>query len=84
MSKWQPIKTCPETDTVWLIIQGNLPWIGFKLNDGTWGRIRDFPPIKPPTHWMPILIPDPPATPREKPGANWQQLSTCPVDEEAG
>ena len=61
MSDWQPIETCPGTDTVWLGIQGNLPWLGFKLPGGQWGRLRDLPPLEPPTHWMPILMPDPPA-----------------------
>ena len=56
----RPIETYPETDTVWLGIQGYLPWIGSKLPGGQWGRIQDLGTWAPPTHWMPIFMPDPP------------------------
>ena len=78
-SEWESIESCPETDTVWLGIQGNPPWIGFKLKDGTWGKIRDFPRLKPPTHWMPITMPDPPLAVVERRAHPWQLSRVMPL-----
>ena len=72
MSDWRPIETCPETDTVWLGSQDEGPWLGYKIGGGHWGRVGGLPPSDPPTHWIPLEIPELPPSP---PPAQWARRS---------
>ena len=96
-SEWKSIASCPADEIVHMVDHkvGNKPFLGYgsaglflTRKGSNWTTAE-----RPPTHWMPILMPDPPADfplsdespgPREKPGGelHWNNLSTCPVDEE--
>ena len=94
MSDWQPIETCPENLYVNLYGKNGIS-LGFKETDipvhpvfrsfrspGRTAPGELLRRIDTPTHWQEIPIPDPPLAVVERRVHPWQNIASCPVDEE--